>query len=192
MRRMSLTPLAAVLLLAAAACDRAPQEPLAPVGRVAASVVGEPASPAALDEELRAIRATTARFHSLEQAEKAGYTTQSACTVNFSGGPGVMGIHLINTALRTDPSIDPLEPEMLLYIPDEQGKLRLTGIEYFVWEADWQRVHGTSAPPPSLFGRTFDRGTHGIPPHYELHVWFWAENPSGLFALWNPTLSCPS
>jgi hypothetical protein len=189
MRRISLT---AVLLLSAAACDRPAQHTLAPEGQAAASVVGEPAPAAELTAELRAVRATTARFHSLEQAEKAGYTTRSGCVTNFTGGPGVMGIHLINVALRTDPALDPLEPEMLLYIPDEHGKLRLTGIEYFVWEADWQRVHGADAAPPTMFGRTFDRGTHGIPPHYELHVWFWAANPTGLFELWNPTLSCPN
>ena len=188
---MSRTSVTAVLFLAAAACDRAPQEPLAPIRRAAASV-GQPAPPAALDQELRAVRAATARFHSLEQAEQAGYTTRSGCVVNLTGGPGVMGVHLINEALRSDPALDPFEPEMLLYIPDENGKLRLTGIEYFVWEADWQRVHGPSAAPPTMFGRTFDRGTHGIPPHYELHVWFWAENPTGLFGLWNPSLSCPS
>ena len=189
MKRTSLT---VVLFLAAAACDRVPQSPLAPDGGAAASVVGQPAPPAALDEELRAVRASTARFHSLQQAEKAGYTTRSACVVNFEGGPGVMGVHLVNEALRRDPALDPFQPEMLLYIPDEKGKLRLTGIEYFVWEADWQRVHGPNAPRPTMFGQTFDRGTHGIPPHYELHVWFWAANPAGLFALWNPTLSCPS
>jgi hypothetical protein len=189
---MSRTSVTAVLFLAAAACDRAPQDAVAPIGRAAASVVGQSAPPAALDEELRAVRAATARFHSLEQAEKAGYTTRSGCVVNFTGGPGVMGIHMINDALRSDPALDPFEPEMLLYIPDENGKLRLTGIEYFVWEADWQRVHGAGAAPPTMFGQTFDRGTHGIPPHYELHVWFWAENPTGLFALWNPPLTGPS
>jgi hypothetical protein len=186
------TSLIAVVFLTATACDRASQRLLAPEGGAAASVAGEPATPSELDPELREVRAATARFHSLEQAENAGYTTRSACVTNFSGGPGVMGIHLINTALRSDPALDPFEPEMLLYIPDKQGKLRLVGIEYFVWEADWQRVHGVGAPAPTMFGRTFDRGTHGIPPHYELHVWFWADNPDGLFALWNPTLSCPS
>ena len=25
---------------------------------------------------------------------------------------------------------------------------------------------------------------------YELHVWAWKHNPSGMFADWNPTVSC--
>jgi len=24
-----------------------------------------------------------------------------------------------------------------------------------------------------------------------LHVWIWRENPSGMFADWNPTVHCP-
>jgi hypothetical protein len=190
---MRRTALAAVLLLTAA-CEGPPQAPLAPdpgPSAAARAAVGSPMSPAALTDELRAIRAATARFHSLTQAEKAGYTLATECVVN-PAGPGVMGVHRINVGLRSDPALDPMEPEMLLYIPDKHGKLRLAGVEYFVWEADWQRVHGPNAAYPTMFGQTFVRGTHGIPPHYELHVWLWAENPAGLFALWNPALSCPS
>jgi hypothetical protein len=190
---MKRTALLVTVLLATSGCEQPPQDALAPraSGPPSASVAGSPMSPAALDEQLRAVRAATARFHSLTQAEQAGYTLQSACVRN-EAGPGVMGIHRINAGLRSDPALDPMQPEMLLYIPDKHGKLRLVGVEYFVWEADWQRVHGPNAAYPTMFGQTFVRGTHGIPPHYELHVWLWAENPAGLFALWNPALSCPS
>ena len=27
--------------------------------------------------------------------------------------------------------------------------------------------------------------------HYDLHVWLWKHNPSGLFAEWNPSVTCP-
>jgi hypothetical protein len=30
-----------------------------------------------------------------------------------------------------------------------------------------------------------------MPVHYDLHVWLWEDNPSGLFAMFNPSLSCP-
>jgi hypothetical protein len=26
--------------------------------------------------------------------------------------------------------------------------------------------------------------------HYDLHLWFWADNPLGFFAPFNPALSC--
>jgi hypothetical protein len=32
---------------------------------------------------------------------------------------------------------------------------------------------------------------HGFEPHYELHVWTHRPNPSGLFAEWNPAVTCP-
>jgi hypothetical protein len=29
-----------------------------------------------------------------------------------------------------------------------------------------------------------------MPIHYDLHVWVWDHNPSGMFTQWNPTVSC--
>ena len=103
-----------------------------------------------------------------------------------------MGIHAINPALMADPAIDPRRPEMLLYIPDKHGKLRLVGVEY------WKRADQvTAGDPPSLFGVTFEGPMPGhgppgaMPVHYDLHVWLWADNPLGLFAQFNPNLACP-
>jgi len=30
----------------------------------------------------------------------------------------------------------------------------------------------------------------GMPVHYDLHVWLWQDNPMGMFALFNPTVTC--
>jgi hypothetical protein len=30
----------------------------------------------------------------------------------------------------------------------------------------------------------------GMPIHYDLHVWLWKHNPSGLYAPWNPDATC--
>ncbi|HUG65708.1 MAG TPA: hypothetical protein VMK83_10860 [Gaiellaceae bacterium] len=53
---------------------------------------------------------------------------------------------------------------------------------------------GTNADRPSLFGRAFDGPMPGhnpfMPVHYDLHVWVAEHNPSGVFALFNPALSC--
>jgi hypothetical protein len=29
-----------------------------------------------------------------------------------------------------------------------------------------------------------------LPAHYELHVWAWKRNASGIFSDWNPRVSC--
>ena len=51
-------------------------------------------------------------------------------------------------------------------------------------------------PTPQLFGQTFQGPmpghVPGMPWHWDLHVWVWANNPSGMFAQWNPALSCPA
>jgi hypothetical protein len=30
-----------------------------------------------------------------------------------------------------------------------------------------------------------------MPIHYDLHVWLYKHNPAGMFAAWNPRVSCP-
>ena len=157
---------------------------LASVGVLA--VVAQASPP----DSLQAAQAVAARYHSFEQAEKDGYTIAGEpCVVE---APGTMGIHAINPPLMADPAIDPLRPEILLYVPKENGKLELVGLEY--WKADADGLLGTDGDRPSLFGQPFDGPMPGhnpfMPVHYDLHVWLYADNPSGLFAPFNPTLSC--
>lgn len=141
---------------------------------------------------LQTAKAASARFHSPTQAARAGYSGENEPCVQSPGGG--MGIHYVNRALVGDPSLDPERPEMLLYQPDEGGKLRLVGIEFMVFDADQDL--STDADRPSLFGRSFDGPmpghAPGMPIHYDLHVWLWQDNPHGLFAPFNPTLSCPT
>jgi len=52
----------------------------------------------------------------------------------------------------------------------------------------------TDSDRPQLFGVPFDgpmRGhVEGMPMHYELHAWIWESNPNGVFASYNPNVSC--
>ncbi len=42
--------------------------------------------------------------------------------------------------------------------------------------------------PPELFGQEFVANeADGV---WQLHVWLFRNNPAGLFADWNPTVSC--
>ena len=143
-----------------------------------------------LPPELREVRAAVARFHSLEQAERAGYVRGSPCEASVAGA---MGHHYPNPALMADREIDPLRPEVLLYLPDGNGNLKLVGVEYWMRDADGSLL--TDDDRPSLFGQPFDGPMRGhnpfMPVHYDLHVWVAEENPNGVFAQWNPTISCP-
>lgn len=154
---------------------------------------GDAASPVRLTPELRLAKGATARFNSVEEARAAGYARPAegrrACA---DAKPGGMGIHFENPTLMKTPGLDVRRPEVLVYEKAAAGALRLVALEYFKSDAD-QDVH-TQGDRPTLFGRAFDGplpGRHrGIGAHYELHVWLWKHNPSGLFSPWNPNLRC--
>jgi hypothetical protein len=146
----------------------------------------------ALPPELQDVRAAVARYHSFEQAQSDGYTLRA-------GEPcvrspiGTMGYHVANAALMADDAIDPLRPELLLYTADQNGSLKLVGVEY--WKRDSDGSLATADDRPTLFGQPFDGPMPGhnptMPVHYDLHAWVAEQNPSGVFAMFNPNLSCP-
>lgn len=155
-----------------------------------ATVVPALAGDGSLPPELQEVRAAVAKYHSFEQAQRDGYTVANEPCV--ASPDGTMGIHAINPALLADNAIHADRPEILLYVPKADGKLELVGVEY--WKADADQSLGTNADLPSLFGRAFEGPMPGhgpvMPVHYDMHVWVAEENPSGIFALFNPALSC--
>jgi hypothetical protein len=143
-----------------------------------------------VNADLAKLRAATAKYHSLARAQADGYSVENEpCVVSPDG---TMGIHAVNGPLMGDPRIDPLRPEILLYTPGPSGKLRLVGVEYFKVDADQDLT--TDDDRPSVFGVPFDGPMEGhapgMPHHYDLHVWVWHHNPSGMFSMWNPKLHC--
>lgn len=162
------------------------------VAIVAATALAAPAFGKHTAEEslLDAVRAVTARYHSLEQAEQAGYVRDSPCVSSPAGG---MGFHYLNPTLAADPAIDPLAPEILVYAPTQGGGLELVALEYFRRAAD-QTPPFDQSDKPSLFSRDFDgimpEHNPGMGWHYDLHLWLWEANPSGLLTPFNPNVSC--
>ena len=144
----------------------------------------------ALPAELQDVRAASARYHSVEQATRDGYVQASPCE---SSPAGAMGQHWVNFALMADPAIDPLRPEVLLYLPDANGNLKLVAVEYLKFDADGSLL--TDDDRPFFFGQPFDGPmpghNPGMPVHYDLHVWVAEHNPNGVYAQWNPALRCP-
>ena len=158
---------------------------------------------------LAEVRRPTAKYHNIDAAMAAGYTVWSpdpfvAGATCPSSAEGQMGYHLVNVGLRGsaadpaagDATIDPLQPEMLLYEKRGDGKLHLVGVEYLVFQAAWEREHGAGAAAPEVFGQPLLASSHTfVPngpsiPHYELHVWIWTGNPLGMFSPWNPNVTC--
>jgi hypothetical protein len=123
----------------------------------------------------------TARFHDIQAAAKAGWSTR--ITDCFEDPTlGGMGFHYGNTALIDD-KVDALQPELLLYEPQKNGALRFVAVEYIVPFTAWTRP-----APPRLYGLDFHRNeAFGL---WVLHVWHFRENPRGTFVDWNPRVSC--
>jgi hypothetical protein len=71
-----------------------------------------------------------------------------------------------------------------LYEPEQNGRLRLVAVEYIIPYT----FHGRDAEPPVLFGEKFQQNDSFQ--LWGLHAWIWDENPSGIFANWNPRLDC--
>ena len=135
----------------------------------------------AVDSDVTTARAATESFKVLENAVAAGYEAHvMQCVQNPP--EGAMGYHHQKAALR-DATLAIDKPEILTYARTAEGQYKLTGVEYVVPFAAWSRRE-----PPSIMGQNLKRAESlGI---WYLHVWIWEPNPSGLFADWNPRITC--
>jgi hypothetical protein len=119
-------------------------------------------------------RAGTAKYQNVDAAVADGFFAVSPCVSHPTAG--TMGIHYLNPA-RVDATLVPAEPEVLVYNPEPNGRLRLVAVEYL-----------NIAPADFPGGLHMDPPANGLP--YTLHAWVWKNNPSGTFAGFNPTAHC--
>jgi hypothetical protein len=143
---------------------------------VAASVSG------AIKADVARLRNVVAPLHQLSAAQEAGFNLAlSPCVASPAGG---MGFHWGNMS-RIDATVKWDEPEVLVFAPSPDSKdgVKLAAVEYIVPMA-------LSAQAPVLFGETFVPGGPGNS-MWTLHVWVGIHNPAGIFAPWNPRVSCP-
>jgi hypothetical protein len=140
---------------------------------------------------IQTVRDATRAFRDVSNA--TGYASAGAC-VN-SPEEGAMGIHYFNEDLIGDEgALDATTPEFLIY-EQRHGRLRLVGVEFLVFAAQWNDPATGHAPgAPVLQGQLFNYvgapNRYGLDPFYELHVWAWRDNPKGPFADFNPDVSC--
>jgi hypothetical protein len=155
-------------------------------GGAALAAGGDPA----VDRALAKARASTARFHNVEAAEAAGYVRVSECV--SEPGRGAMGFHYLNPAYAADDSITVTKPEILVYAPKSDGKLRLVAVEYFKADADQDPTTGGDRPEFAdvPFDGPMEGHSEGMPIHYDLHAWVWAHNAAGAFEQYNPNVTC--
>ena len=177
-----------------------------------------PANAGALhsDTDLAPVRAASERFRDVRQALAEGYVPApgSMCetsTMMGRAGPDIaMGIHyfrpdLLGITAPPSPRVDGngmhtdfLTPAVLIYEPQADGSLQLVAVENLVFKKAWEAAG--HAAPPSFMGVPYDLmaddpataadEAHGFAPHYDRHVWVYRDNPFGIFAQFNPNVSC--
>lgn len=190
-RELITTAASLPLLILAAACT----DPAAPSdeGEDAPSLAGLVSAyagygAASLEQDIATLRQATSRFHRFDEAVEAGYTVTVAHPVTGAtclADPdlGGMGQHMLNPDL-VDGAVSVASPEAVIYEPMQNGRLRLVGVEYIVPYA----IRGPDEAPPTLFGREFlHNPTFGL---WMLHAYVWKHNPEGMFATWNPAITC--
>ena len=179
--RRTVQLLAGIALLGGCGNQQIPTETTAQIQpRSAASL----ASASAVNRDLAALRRATATFHNFKTAAAAGWSAQITPCMTDPAGAGGMGFHYGNPAL-IDGTARVEEPELLLYEPERNGRLRLVAVEYIIPYT----AHSRSAEPPELFGgqKFKQNDTFQL---WGLHAWVWNDNPSGMFADWNPRVTC--
>jgi hypothetical protein len=135
------------------------------------------------------VRESTERFRDVAVAEAEGYALMFGCVT----GPdaGAMGLHYVNLSLVGDGELDAAHPEIVIYEPQPDGRLKLVGADYLVFADGWNATHPAT---PQLMGQLlhlFDSPNRfGLPAFYTLHVWAWKENPNGTFVNWHPNVKC--
>lgn len=174
------------------------------------------AAPGPGEPTLDEVRAATARFQNVKIALAEGYVrdpTDMCDTAPMMGRPrslGGMGIHffrpdLLGIAAPPNPRVDGngtytdfRKPSILIYEPREDGTLELVAVENLVFKKAWEAAGNKKRP--TFHGVDYDEmfddpataidEAHNFEPHYDRHVWLYRRNANGMFAQFNPTVTC--
>ena len=178
------------------------------MAKAGAAVPPEPT----LDE----VRAATERFRDVKVALAEGYIAppggmcEMAHMMGYPAELGGMGIHyfrpdLLGITAPPNPRVDGSgthtdfrKPAILIYEPRADGSLELVAVENLVFKKAWHEAG--NGDPPSFHGIEYDEmfddpatevdEAHMFEPHYDRHVWLYRENPNGVFAQFNPSVTC--
>jgi hypothetical protein len=135
------------------------------------------------------VREGTRQFINVNNATGAGYGPFLGCVAGTDHG--AMGIHYVNGTLLGNLTLDPAQPQALIYEPSH-GKMTLVGVEFILDAASWLAANNNTAPV--LEGQVFNfvgaPNRFGINSFFELHVWAWRDNPQGAFVDWNNWVTC--
>jgi hypothetical protein len=138
---------------------------------------------------VKLVREGTKQYIDVNNATAAGYGPFLGCVAGTDHG--AMGVHYVNGTLLGNLTLDPAQPEALIYEP-VNGKMVLVGVEFILDSASWLAANNNT--PPVLEGQVLNfvpaPNRFNIPSFFELHVWAWRGNPQGAFVDWNNNVTC--
>ena len=185
----------------------------------AALLLGDAASAATggdLATDLARIRQATSRFRDINVALSEGYVIPPPAhcvSAEDEGEPkqlGGMGVHVIRPDLLGITGVTPrvtgvgtntdfAQPSVLVYEPQPSGRYELVAVENLIFAQAWHAAGNLKRPEfhGNQYYYIIDNPltpideAHAFEPHYELHIWLYRDNPSGMFMPFNPRVKCP-
>jgi hypothetical protein len=175
------------------------------------ALAGDTGAQVSIDE----LREATRRFQDVQVALSEGYVPppggvcETAEHMGLPASEGAMGVHYFRPDLlgitATEPRVDGTgthtdfrRPSVLIYEPAANGEMTLVAVENLVFRAAWEAAGNTE--PPTFNGVRYDLmqddpstpadEAHMFAPHYDLHVWIGRDNPKGVYAQFNPAVTC--
>ena len=174
-------------------------------------------APAAEKEPtLDEVRAAADKYRDVKVALAEGYIRDpmnicdTAPMMGRAKELGAMGIHFFRPDLLgitgppnprvsgTGTHMDFRKPAILIYEPQADGSLELVAVENLVFEAAWKAAGNVELP--RFHGAPYDHveddpatkidEAHMFEPHFDRHVWVFRDNPNGVYAPFNPNVSC--
>ncbi|MDO1500486.1 hypothetical protein Q2T40_10135 [Winogradskyella maritima] len=133
--------------------------------------------PEAWELEVNQVAQVTESYSNVNVATNEGRFDASGYVPN-------MGHHYINPAI-IDTTFDLLNPEVILYVPDDNGVMQMVAVEYAVLPED---PDNPGNPPEGFTGSEDEWHWREDLGQWQLHVWTVLENPDGVFAMFNPAI----
>ncbi|WP_394821815.1 hypothetical protein [Pendulispora albinea] len=155
--------------------------------------------------DLRKTKQANERYRDPAKAVADGFIASPVCSMTPFGARGYQYVHPARFGDTAPLPHDLTKPQLLLYVPGKNGKLELAAVSFMQYiyqdgapyRGDEQHPPNPASIPPTpvLYKQSFagPMAGHfiGQPWHFDITAWLWVDNPSGLFALGNPAVTCP-
>ncbi len=124
--------------------------------------------------EVNQVKEATEKYVDFSVANSEGW-------IDVSGYVPNMGHHFLNPAY-SDGVFELEKPEVILYLPDDNGIMQMVAVEYSIIPDD---PENPGDPPEGFTGDLDEWHFNEQLKQWQLHVWTKLENPDGIFVPFN-------